>query len=377
MEGEIAKATAALVTALEHGSAHSAGELYADDATLLAPGCEPIRGRTSIEAYWATGIRLGRSALAFERHVLKALGGQAIDAGRYTISIVSDAAGPVAEHGTYLVLYRQVAEGSWRRDIEIFSADEPTAATRQEPARASFQPSRSLAVQPQTTPTSEEVMMNPITQHHPPSARARRPGHQAPPPARRSGLRLTGRAHAASAGAGLFGVAAIAAVLLASSLPASATQAPPSARTAGMTAAGPADDGMLNATFTDTDVSVTPGAGMVELILTGTGTVQGFGAATDVVGVVEDFAASPCGPGGASNSAQLRIATHGGVLELSSAAMNCVTASGPQVTGTYRVDGQASTGIFAGARGTGHIRVDVATGQDTLSGTLILNSPEA
>src|SRR5215470_12510805 len=102
MEGEIAKATAALVTALEHGSAHSAGELYADDATLLAPGCEPIRGRTSIEAYWATGIRLELSALAFERHVLKALGGQAVDAGRYTISIVSDAAGPVAEHGTYL-----------------------------------------------------------------------------------------------------------------------------------------------------------------------------------------------------------------------------------------------------------------------------------
>ena len=145
MEGEIAKATAALVTALEHGSAHSAGELYADDATLLAPGGEPIRGRTSIEAYWATGIRLGLSALAFERHVLKALGGQAVDAGRYTISIVSDAAGPVAEHGTYLVLYRQVAEGSWRRDIEIFSADEPTAATRQKPARASFQPSRSSA----------------------------------------------------------------------------------------------------------------------------------------------------------------------------------------------------------------------------------------
>src|SRR5262249_46633595 len=171
MEGEIAKATAALVTALEHGSAHSAGELYADDATLLAPGCEPIRGRTSIEAYWATGIRLGRSALASERHVLKALGGQAVDAGRYTISIVSDAAGPVAEHGTYVVLYRQVAEGSWRRDIEIFSADEPTAATGQEPARASFQPSRSLAAQPQTTPTSQGGMVNPIPHPHPPTAR--------------------------------------------------------------------------------------------------------------------------------------------------------------------------------------------------------------
>ena len=63
------------------------------------------------------------------------------------------------------------------------------------------------------------------------------------------------------------------------------------------------------------------------------------------------------------------------VLELHEAAMNCVTASGRQVTGTYRVDGQASTGIFAGARGTGHVTVDVATGQDTLSGTLILGEP--
>jgi len=137
-------------------------------------------------------------------------------------------------------------------------------------------------------------------------------------------------------------------------------------------AAGSPANSMLNATFTDSAVSVTPGQGMVELILTGTGTVQGFGAATDVVGVIEDFAASPCGPGGASNSSQSRIVMPGGVLELHGAAMNCVTASGPQVTGAYQVDGQASTGIFAGARGTGHFTVDVATGQDTLSGTLIL-----
>jgi len=220
--------------------------------------------------------------------------------------------------------------------------------------------------------------MNPITQDRVASARTPGPGRQAAQPAHHPWLHLRGRPRAASAGAGLLGAAAIAAVLLASSLPASATQAPQSARpAAGLTAAGSADDGRLEATFTDSAGPVTHGQGMVELILTGTGTVQGFGAATDVVGVVEDFAASPCGPGGASNSAQARIVLPGGVLELHEAAMNCVTASGPQVTGTYRVDGQASTGIFAGARGTGHVTVDVTTGQDTLSGTLILNSPEA
>jgi hypothetical protein len=159
-------------------------------------------------------------------------------------------------------------------------------------------------------------------------------------------------------------------------LPASLAAAAAPAQSARGAAGSPAD-GRLHATFTDSPGPVTHRHGMVELILTGTGTVQGFGAATDVVGVVEDFAASPCGPGGASNSSQDRIAVHGGVLELSTTGMNCVTASGPQVTGTYRVDGQASTGIFAGARGVGHFTVSAATGQDTLSGTLILAEPGA
>src|SRR5215467_10904051 len=137
------------------------------------------------------------------------------------------------------------------------------------------------------------------------------------------------------------------------------------------------DDGRLEATFTATPVSVTPGLGMVDLIVSGPGTVQGFGAVTEVVGVVEDQAASLCGAGGAANSAERRIVMQGGVLETHEVAKLCMTASGPQITGTYRVDGQASTGIFAGARGTGHVTVDVATGQDTLSGTLILVEPEA
>ena len=212
--------------------------------------------------------------------------------------------------------------------------------------------------------------MNPITQDNPAAARTADPGGQT---SRAPHRRWLSRPPVPSRTArlGILGAAAVA-VLFASTLTASAAPAQ-SARGA----VGSPGDSMLKATFTDSDVSVTPGLGMVELILTGTGTVEGFGSATDVVGVVEDFAASPCGPGGASNSAQTRIVVHGGVLELHEAAMNCVTASGSQVTGTYHVDGRASTGIFAGARGTGHVNVDVATGQDTLSGTLILTSPEA
>ena len=122
--------------------------------------------------------------------------------------------------------------------------------------------------------------MNPITQHQPSTARAAGPGRRAIRPARRPGRRRTGRAYTGPARAGILGVAA-AAVLCAGALTASAAPAQ-SARGA----AGAATDSMLRATFTDSDVSATPGLGMVALILTGTGTLQGFGAATDVVGVV-------------------------------------------------------------------------------------------
>jgi len=114
---------------------------------------------------------------------------------------------------------------------------------------------------------------------------------------------------------------------------------------------------------------------MVELLATGTGTVEGFGAATEVVGVILDTAVSPCGPGGASDSAQRRIVLTGGVLALHEAGMTCLTASGPQAHATYQVDGRASTGIFAGAHGSGHVTVDVTTHHEALSGTLILAEP--
>jgi hypothetical protein len=66
------------------------------------------------------------------------------------------------------------------------------------------------------------------------------------------------------------------------------------------------------------------------------------------------------------------VVIHGGALVLHEAGMTSMTSSGLQARTTYQVDGQASTGIFAGARGTGDVMVDDATHRETLSGKLIL-----
>ena len=36
----------------------------------------------------------------------------------------------VVDHGTYLVLHTQIADGSWRRAVDVFRPDEPSPARR-------------------------------------------------------------------------------------------------------------------------------------------------------------------------------------------------------------------------------------------------------
>ena len=141
-------------------------------------------------------------------------------------------------------------------------------------------------------------------------------------------------------------------------------------------AASPTNEaGRLEATFTESTASVTnriADLGVFQLINTGSGTVEGFGAATVVLGATQDRSVHPCGPGSWTNAALRRIVLDDGVLVLRELSVACPSSSGPVITGTYEVDGASSTGIFAGARGSGDLTVDVAAHTATLSGKLKL-----
>jgi hypothetical protein len=141
-------------------------------------------------------------------------------------------------------------------------------------------------------------------------------------------------------------------------------------------AAGPPNHAnRLEASFAETAASITnriADLGTFQLINTGSGTVEGFGAATVVVGITQDRSVTPCGTGSWTNAATRRIVVDGGVLVLREVSIRCPTASGPDITGTYEVDGLSSTGIFAGARGTGVDTADTVTHTSTLSGKLKL-----
>jgi hypothetical protein len=135
----------------------------------------------------------------------------------------------------------------------------------------------------------------------------------------------------------------------------------------------------LDVTFTESPASITnrvADLGVFQLILTASGTLDGFGAVNEVVGVTQDRAVQPCGPGSDSESDTRRIIASDGTLALREAGIKCPTPSGLAFTGTYEVDGLSSTGVFAGARGSGEVTVDIASHTATLSGKLKLAGNE-
>jgi hypothetical protein len=96
--------------------------------------------------------------------------------------------------------------------------------------------------------------------------------------------------------------------------------------------------------------------GIVQAIATGSGTLEGFGPVTVTTGVTQDRTVTMCGPGSSVDQAATRLVTADGTLILRVSGTRCLDANGiPVIQGTFVVDGGASSGIFAGARGEGDV----------------------
>jgi hypothetical protein len=144
---------------------------------------------------------------------------------------------------------------------------------------------------------------------------------------------------------------------------------------AAASATSASDGNRIEGSFSETAASITnriSDLGVFQLINTGTGTLEGFGAATMVVAVSQDRSVQPCGPGSWTNAGIRRIVVDDGVLVLRGVADVCQTASGPVATESWTVDGASSTGAFAAARGSGEGTIDITTHTSTISGKLHL-----
>jgi uncharacterized protein (TIGR02246 family) len=143
----IGRTRAEFVAALRDGDAAAASSLYADDAKLIAPSAELLRGRIAIEAFWRAGLEAGVCDAELESLELGIDEGFAYEIGRYALTLEPADGGSVVDRGTYLLVHERQADGAWRWAVEMFNPDAPPASSGERP-----EPGRSTDVKAQTRP---------------------------------------------------------------------------------------------------------------------------------------------------------------------------------------------------------------------------------
>ncbi len=114
--------------AVKRGDPGSVAALYTEDATLLAPNTEPIRGRQGIEAFFKAGMQMGMSEATLETVDVTYLGDVAYEVGAYTMKIEPEGGQATADKGKYVVVWKRDGDGPWKLAVDMWNTNTPLPA---------------------------------------------------------------------------------------------------------------------------------------------------------------------------------------------------------------------------------------------------------
>jgi uncharacterized protein (TIGR02246 family) len=107
------------------GNAAIVAELYTDDAVLLPPNFDAIKGKKGIEAFWAGGMQMGIKGVVLNSVDFMIMGDNVCEIGKYNLMIQPEGQEAMEDQGKYLVIWRQASEGVWKLHIDIWNSSKP------------------------------------------------------------------------------------------------------------------------------------------------------------------------------------------------------------------------------------------------------------
>jgi len=111
--------------AARQGDAAALAALYTEDATLLPPNSEMIKGREGIEAVWSAVIQMGAKDAVLTTVDVYGSGDLAYEVGNYVLTIQPEGQEPIEDKGKYVVVWKQIADGSWKMHVDIWNSSLP------------------------------------------------------------------------------------------------------------------------------------------------------------------------------------------------------------------------------------------------------------
>ncbi len=114
--------------AVKRGNPASVAALYTEDATLLVPNIEPIRGRQGIEAFFKAGMQMGIREATLQTVDVEYLGDTAYEVGAYTMKIEPEGGQAATDKGKYVVVWKRQDDGPWKLHVDIWNTNTPPPA---------------------------------------------------------------------------------------------------------------------------------------------------------------------------------------------------------------------------------------------------------
>ena len=122
----IGQAASAFSRALESGDAEGMAAQYVDDATLVPPNGRLVEGRPAILVYWTPKnpeFRTLEHSLTTDK--LEITGDVAVEVGTWRQRSQLREEDPREAAGRYVVVWRRLADGSWKMQYDTWTAPFP------------------------------------------------------------------------------------------------------------------------------------------------------------------------------------------------------------------------------------------------------------
>ena len=108
-----------------NGDASGVTELHTNDALVMPPNIDMVKGKISIKKTISDGISAGATDLAFTTINMYGNEEFVTEVGRYSLNVKNEGEIVMSDSGKYVVLWEQVSNNNWLMKADIWNSDLP------------------------------------------------------------------------------------------------------------------------------------------------------------------------------------------------------------------------------------------------------------
>ena len=110
---------------IRRGDSAAVGALYTEDAILMPPNFEMVRGRSSAQGFWGGAIKMGVKDAILTTVELTDVGNVVHEVGNYALKIQPEGQAAFEDKGKYVVLWNKMPDGSLKLHRDIWNSSLP------------------------------------------------------------------------------------------------------------------------------------------------------------------------------------------------------------------------------------------------------------